>query len=44
LIDFNVARRFLDVETGNPFRMSTNTGTANYKAPEILGGWMNHYD
>lgn len=24
--------------------MMTNTGTANYKAPEILGGWMCNYD
>jgi hypothetical protein len=30
LIDFNVAKRFVDVETGNPLRMLTNTGTANY--------------
>lgn len=44
LIDFNVAKRFIDVETGNPLRMLTNTGTANYKAPEILGGWMSYYD
>ena len=22
----------------------TNTGTAKYQAPEIMGGWMSHYD
>ena len=44
LIDFNVAKRFLDLETGNSLRMLTNTGTENYKAPEILCGWMSYYD
>ena len=24
--------------------MMTNTGTCKYKAPEILGGFMSHYD
>ena len=44
LIDFNVAKRFLDVENGNPLLMMTNTGTARYQAPEMLGGWMSRYD
>ena len=30
LIDFNVAKRFLDPETGNPLLLMTNTGTARY--------------
>lgn len=44
LIDFNVAKRFLDLENGNPLLMMTNTGTARYQAPEMLGGWMSRYD
>lgn len=44
MIDFNVSKRFLEPETGNPLRMMTNTGTAKYQAPEMLGGWMSHYD
>lgn len=44
LIDFNVAKRFVDIDTGNPLLMMTNTGTARYQAPEMLGGWMSHYD
>jgi serine/threonine protein kinase len=44
LIDFNVAKRFIDIDTGNPLRMMTNTGTAKYMAPEMLSGWMSHYD
>ena len=44
LIDFNVAKRFLDIDTGNPLLMMTNTGTARYQAPEMLGGWMSRYD
>ena len=24
--------------------MMTNTGTAKYQAPELMGGWMSHYD
>ena len=24
--------------------MMTNTGTARYQAPEMLGGWMSRYD
>ena len=44
LIDFNVAKRFVDQDTGNPLRMMTNTGTAKYQAPEMLGGTMSVYD
>ena len=44
LIDFNVAKRFLDLDSGNPLLMMTNTGTARYQAPEMLGGWMSPYD
>lgn len=44
LIDFNVAKRFIDIDTGNPLRMMTNTGTAKYMAPEMLSGWMSYYD
>ena len=44
LIDFNVAKRFLDLDNGNPLLMMTNTGTARYQAPEMLGGWMSPYD
>lgn len=44
LIDFNVAKRFVDQDTGNPLRMMTNTGTAKYQAPEMLGGMMSVYD
>jgi len=34
-----VAKRFKDLETGNPLSLLTNTGTPNYKAPEIIFGW-----
>lgn len=44
LLDFNVAKRFLDPETGNPLLMMTNTGTAKYQAPETLVGNKNSYD
>jgi serine/threonine protein kinase len=44
LLDFNVAKRFLDTETGNPLLMMTNTGTAKYQAPETLVGNKNSYD
>ena len=44
LIDFNVAKRFLDPETGNPLLLMTNTGTAKYQAPETLSGSRNTYD
>lgn len=44
LIDFNIAKRFMDPETNNPLKLMTNTGTCKYKAPEILGGVMSHYD
>lgn len=44
LIDFNVAKRFVDPDSGNPLLMMTNTGTARYQAPEMLGGWMSPYD
>jgi len=43
LIDFNVAKRFLDLDN-NPLLMMTNTGTARYQAPEMLSGWMSPYD
>jgi len=39
LIDFNVAKRYYDPENRNPLALLTNTGTPNYKAPEILFGW-----
>lgn len=43
LIDFNVAKQFEN--TGNNrLLMMTNTGTAKYKAPEMLGGNLTHYD
>lgn len=44
LIDFNVAKRFLDTETGNPLLLMTNTGTARYQAPEMLTGRGQSYD
>lgn len=44
LIDFNVAKRFIDPETGNPLLLMTNTGTARYQAPEMLAGQMSSYD
>ena len=44
LIDFNVAKRFLDPETGNPLLLMTNTGTARYQAPEMLTGRGQSYD
>lgn len=43
LIDFNVAKQFDSCEA-NRFLMMTNTGTAKYKAPEMLGGNFSHYD
>ena len=30
LIDFNVAKRFIDTETCNPLLLMTNTGTPMY--------------
>lgn len=44
LIDFNVAKRFIDTETGNPLLLMTNTGTPMYQAPEMLAGAMASYD
>lgn len=44
LIDFNISKHFKDPETNNPLKLMTNTGTCKYKAPEILGGFMSHYD
>jgi serine/threonine protein kinase len=44
IIDFNVAKRFVDQDNGNPLKLMTNTGTAKYQAPEMLGGWMSSYD
>lgn len=35
LIDFNVAKKFKDAETGNKLLMLTNTGAAAFSAPEI---------
>lgn len=43
LIDFNVAKRTED-DGDNRLLMMTNTGTAKYKAPEMLGGSFTHYD
>ena len=44
LIDFNVAKRFIDTETCNPLLLMTNTGTPMYQAPEMLAGAMASYD
>ena len=38
LIDFNVAKRYYDPENNNPIALLTNTGTPNYKAPEVIFG------
>ena len=38
LIDFNVAKRFIDPRNDNPLIMMTNCGSPKYQAPEILAG------
>ena len=36
LIDFNVAKRFIDPRTYNPLLMMSNAGSPKYMAPEML--------